>query len=336
MERKPLWELLDGGVLLTSRAFDAGRPRRSLARELQEQGWVRLYAGAWAEPGSTPELATRLRAVQLVRPRLAASHRSAAALWRIETLGGGAGASLEFIDPGRALHGGERGVRVHRMPLEPAEVAEVRHGLRLTGVRRTLTDLLRAGPRDDTVVAVDSALGYRTVDSVRRPPLTDVAAIAATLEAKARVRGAARASTWLRLCDPRAGSPAETIARLRLHDAGLHPESQAELITPAGRRVRLDFLFRAAGLAVEIEGYAYHGTRNSHRQDVARYNQTLQCPEVRNLLRFTAEDVFHRPACPRPARACPAPPTHRSPPSRPGVQARRERVPQLRPCTQPT
>ncbi|WP_217567538.1 hypothetical protein [Streptomyces sp. GbtcB7] len=50
------------------------------------------------------------------------------------------------------------------------------------------------------------------------------------------------------------------------------------------------------GLAVEIEGYAYHGSRESHRRDVARFNQVLQCPEVRLLLRYTAADVFHRPA----------------------------------------
>jgi hypothetical protein len=29
---------------------------------------------------------------------------------------------------------------------------------------------------------------------------------------------------------------------------------------------------------------------------VVRFNQVLQCPEVRSLLRYTAEDVFHRPA----------------------------------------
>ncbi|MFJ5896593.1 endonuclease domain-containing protein [Streptomyces sp. NPDC093064] len=232
--------------------------------------------------------------MQLVRPRLVASHGSAAALWRIETLGSSAGATLEFIDPGRAVHGNETGVRVHRMLLERAEVVEGLHGLRFTSARRTLTDLLRAGPRDDAIVAVDSALGYRKVDGARRPPLTGMASVEATL--KARSRGTARARTWLLLCDPRAGSPAETIARLRLHDAGLHPESQAEIITPAGRRVRLDFLFREAGLAVEIGGYAYHGTRDSHRQDIARFNQVLQCPEVRSLLRFTAEDVFHRPS----------------------------------------
>lgn len=182
MERKPLRELVDEGVLLTSRALAAGWPRRSLTRALRVQGWVRLYAGAWAEPGSAPALATRLRAVQLVRPRLVASHGSAAALWRIETLGSSAGATLEFIDPGRAVHGNETGVRVHRMLLERDEVVGGLHGLRFTSARRTLTDLLRAGPRDDAIVAVDSALGYRKVDGARRPPLTDMASVEAHAE----------------------------------------------------------------------------------------------------------------------------------------------------------
>ncbi|MCX5558516.1 endonuclease domain-containing protein [Streptomyces sp. NBC_00038] len=118
--------------------------------------------------------------------------------------------------------------------------------------------------------------------------------IAAALEAP--LLGAARARRRLKLADPYAGSPAETMARLRMHDAGLRPEPQAELLTPGGRRCLLDFLFRAEGLAVEIEGHAYHGTRESHHRDIARYNQVLQCPEVRLLLRYTAADVFGRPA----------------------------------------
>ncbi|MGI5376181.1 hypothetical protein ACQEV2_18380 [Streptomyces sp. CA-251387] len=221
------------------------------------------------------------------------SHRSAAALWRIETLTPAAEGPLEFIDPFLTLRRGGRGVRVHRLPLSTGDTAE-RQGLRVTGAVRTVADLLRGGPRDEAVVAVESALTYRRVGGVRRAPLTDRDTIAAGLEAPHQ--GAARARRWLRLCDPRAGSPVETIARLRMHDAGLHPETQAELVTPNGRRVVLDFLFRAEGLAVEIEGYAYHGTRDSHRRDIARFNQVLQCPEVRSLLRFSAEDVFHRPA----------------------------------------
>ncbi|MEU1318531.1 endonuclease domain-containing protein [Streptomyces tibetensis] len=124
-------------------------------------------------------------------------------------------------------------------------------------------------------------------------PLTALGSVGAALALPGQ--GSARARRRLELCDPQAGSPAETIARLRMADTGLRPESQVELFTPAGRRVVLDFLFRREGLAVEIEGYAYHGTREAHRRDVSRFNQVIQCPEVRSLLRFTAQDVFHHP-----------------------------------------
>ncbi|MGW5539863.1 hypothetical protein [Streptomyces sp. NPDC003998] len=145
---------------------------------------------------------------------------------------------------------------------------------------------------DDAVVAVESALTYRRVDGRRRPPVTTPASVSLALQAP--LLGSARARDWLRIVDLRAGSPAETVARLRMLDAGLRPETQAEVRTPDGRRRYLDFLFRPEGLAVEIEGYAYHGTRDAHRRDIARFNQILQCPEVRSLLRFSAEDVFHR------------------------------------------
>ncbi|MFF4017835.1 hypothetical protein [Streptomyces sp. NPDC001843] len=281
-----------GGILLTSRAVAAGWPRGSLARALQDEGWTRLRYGAWAEPGRDPDLLTRLRAVQLMAPRLVVSHRSAAAIWRIETLTGISGAPLEFTDPQLIARLDDSHVRVHRLPLGTHEVWE-RQGLRLTPPTRTLADLLRDGPRDEAVVAVDSALSERRVGGLRRPPIIAKDAIAHALDARAR--GTDRGREWLRLTDPLAGSPAETIARLRMHDAGLHPDSQAEVRTPNGRRRYLDFLFRREGLGVEIEGYAYHGTRDAHRQDVIRFNQLLQCPEIRNLLRFSAADVFHRP-----------------------------------------
>ncbi|MCT9082116.1 hypothetical protein [Streptomyces fulvoviolaceus] len=291
-ERKALWELAEGGVLLTSRALESGWPGRSLTRALRAEGWSPLQKGAWAAPGQGPGLLTRLRAVQLLNPRLVVSHRSAAALWRIEMLGRADGAPLEFTDSSLSFRGTAKDVRVHRIPLPPEDVAS-RKGLRFTGAARTVADLLRTGPRDDALVSLESALTYRRVGRARRAPLVDVGRITAALALP--LHGSARARPWLPLCDPHSGSPAETIARLRMLDAGLRPESQVELITRDGRQVFLDFLFRAEGLAVEIEGYAYHGTREAHRRDVARFNRVLQCPEVRHLLRVTAEDVFHRP-----------------------------------------
>ncbi|MGW7544486.1 hypothetical protein ACWGKQ_25805 [Streptomyces sp. NPDC054770] len=293
MEREELGSLVDEGVLLTSRALAAGWPRRTLFRRLEAEGWGRVRAGAWTEPGARIDRCMQLKATQLLHPKFVVSHRSAARLWQIETLNSDQRAELEFTDPELGFRQSVTGIRVHRVPVAEAEIVE-RRGLRVTDVPRTLADLLRAGPRDDAVVAVESALGYRRVGTERRAPLTAPAAVSLALEAP--LRGAGRAQTWLSLVDRGSGSPAETVARLHMHDAGLRPETQAEVRPRGGSRRYLDFLFRAEGLAVEIEGYAYHGTREAHRRDVSRFNQILQCPEVRRLLRFTAEDVFHRPA----------------------------------------
>ncbi|KUO14854.1 hypothetical protein [Streptomyces dysideae] len=297
MERAKLGELIEGGVLLTSRALGAGWARVLLFRRLRSEGWTQVRSGAWAEPGRNVDLAMQLKATQLVNPQLVVSHRSAARLWRIEILNTDTRAQqlpeLEFIDPELSFRQAVAGVRVRRIPLAETEVVQ-RSGLRVTDVPRTLADLLRAGPRDDALVAVESALGYRNVGGVRRAPLTAPAALSVALEAP--FRGAARARRWLGLADRHTGSPAETVARLHMLDAGLRPETQVELQVPGGGRRFLDFLFRKEGLAVEIEGYAYHGTREAHRRDVTRFNQILQCPEVRTLLRYTAEVVFHHPA----------------------------------------
>ncbi|MGW2740901.1 hypothetical protein [Streptomyces sp. NPDC001450] len=83
------------------------------------------------------------------------SHGSSAALWRIETLGGGREAPLEFIDGHLTIRRVGSGVRVHRMPLSARDVLE-RQGLRLTTPPRTLADLLRRGPRDEAIVAVEA------------------------------------------------------------------------------------------------------------------------------------------------------------------------------------
>ncbi|MER5210153.1 hypothetical protein ABT063_06090 [Streptomyces sp. NPDC002838] len=297
VERAELGALVEGGVLLTSRALGAGWSRVPLFRRLDSEGWARVRSGAWVEPGRRVDLAVRLKAAQLLRPRLVVSHHSAAGLLQIETLDvrreGREPPALEFTDPGLRTRQSVTDVRVHRIPLAEVDVVQCR-GLRITDVPRTVADLLRAGPRDDALVAVESALGYRTVAGVRRPPLTTPAALAIALEPP--LQGAARARRWLHLGDHRSGSPAETVARLRMLDAGLRPEAQVELRVPGGGRRFLDFLFRREGVAVEIEGYAFHGTREAHRRDVSRFNQVLRCPEVRTLLRYTAEVVFHHPA----------------------------------------
>jgi very-short-patch-repair endonuclease len=222
----------------------------------------------------------QLRALQLQHPALVASHRSAAALHRIELTT----YAVEVTDPALSLSR-LLDYTVYRLPLPEADIVTI-DGIRVTTALRTLTDLQRALPLDEAVMATDCALHRRLVDRQQ---------LIAALQATASRRNTATALRCLALADPRCESPAETRARLRMHDAGLHPESQARVTTAQGRTRRLDFLFRAEGLAVEIEGHKWHGTRAQHQNDVIRFNKLSACPGVRQLLRFTANDVLHRP-----------------------------------------
>jgi very-short-patch-repair endonuclease len=63
----------------------------------------------------------------------------------------------------------------------------------------------------------------------------------------------------------------------------------------AAERSAPDFFFRHEGLVVEIEGYAFHGTRAAHERDVLRFNELNGCADVRRVLRFTASEVFRAP-----------------------------------------
>ncbi|MGW7052532.1 endonuclease domain-containing protein [Streptomyces sp. NPDC054887] len=186
--------------------------------------------------------------------------------------------------------------RVHREWL-PEEATAYVAGIRVTTVSRTLADLLRSSPRDEALITVESAVSIRppTGDpTAKRPAFTHLGAVAAALEAGPQ-RGVRRARAALALADRRSGSPAETVARLHIHDANLHPEPQAQVRPPGGRRRTVDFLFRAEGVAVEIEGYAYHGDRDAHERDVRRFNELSLCQPIRRSLRFTAMDVYRRP-----------------------------------------
>ncbi|WP_405480649.1 hypothetical protein [Streptomyces sp. NBC_00009] len=254
---------------------------------MRSEGWQRVVEGAWLEPGLSVGLRERLLATQWLTPRLVASHSAAAWLWGIEV----PCVAAEFTDPERRTR--RQGPDIHNHPLDDREITTL-DLLRCTTVDRTLADLLRTAPQDDAIMALDSALTWRRVPrdgrSTRRPPLTTLdRVIRAT--GHTDLRGGVRARRRLHLADARSGSPAETLARLRMAEAGLHPQLQAELVTPEGRSVRPDFLFPRERVAVEIEGYAYHGTREAHRRDLARFNQLQLCPEIRTVLRFTARQV---------------------------------------------
>ena len=265
-----------GGVVTRRTAEGLGYEWPALRTMLAEEGWTRLRRGAYVAPRTEVMLRTRVRAEQAHRP-LVASHRTAARLLGGDVLTD----AFEFLNEGEARYDVPGG-RARRATFLRGDVVRV-GGLLVTSGVRTATDLLRAGPRDEAVCAVDGLLrcGAVTLD-----------AVAGALERLRGQRHVHRAWRSFARLDTRAESVAESLARMRMWDAGLKPRSQVT-IAVAGRRVRADFWF--PGVVVEVEGFAFHSTREQHQADVARFNALGRVPGI-TVLRFSRDDVVVRPA----------------------------------------
>jgi hypothetical protein len=206
------------------------------------------------------------------------SHRSAAALWGLAPY---AGSSIDVTAPGsrRAprnkliVHGG----------LVRSEERSVHDAIPVTSVARTLLDLAEV---------VDRRRLERAIEEVDRRGLFDLRAIQRVCE---RNRGRRGLRPLLTLLPSLAPAP-ET--RSELERRFVHLCAEAGLPTPvmnaqvAGFEV--DALWPRAGLVVELDGYAFHGTRAAFERDRAK-DAALQVAGYR-VLRLTHRRLTTEPA----------------------------------------
>ncbi|MGC5167051.1 endonuclease domain-containing protein [Luteimicrobium sp. DT211] len=178
-------------------------------------------------------------------------------------------------------HGGNRWparelrrVRLHRSDDEPGFALV---DGRVRSVERALARALTCVPRDEAVVALDSALwkGFATVEGVSRH---------LPRNAPARVWSA------LALADPGGKSVIETLARLALVDAGFTVRTQARFEDVGD----VDLLVEGL-VVVECDGYEYHKDRVTFRND-RRRDRILHAGGL-VVLRFTYEDIVDDPTC---------------------------------------
>lgn len=223
------------------------------------------------------ELADALRRLG---PRAALSHQDAARDAGIELVedDGSHHATVPRNHPRPALPGWT----VHRAD-RPTVVND--RGLLVVGAADTVADLARVLPLAHAVAAADSALRQGLValeDLTRRLSAT-------------RGPGAPALRQLAGLVDPSAGSVLESLLRVLLVTAGLAPRTQHEVRDRDGALVaRVDFCFPHARLVVEADGFAFHSDRAAYRSDRARMNELERLGW--RVLRFTWEDVVHRPA----------------------------------------
>ncbi len=236
------------GVVTRGQLLEAGLSRAGIAHRLDAGSIRRLHRGVFlVGPLLAPHTA-EMAAVLASGGHGLVSHTSAASLWALGAARA-AGEPVEIVRAGtsRACH---PGIRVHRTAGLEAEDRAVVNAIPVTAPVRTLVDL--AG-------VVGSGELERAVARAEREGLVTREALLARVARSGGRRGIVALRRLLGIPGGPAltRSEAEAAFLALVREAGLPaPEANA----PFGR-YELDFLWRAEGVAVEVDGFRSHSTR---------------------------------------------------------------------------
>jgi very-short-patch-repair endonuclease len=267
------------GVVSRGQLIAAGIGRRGIERRLDSGRLHRIHSGVYAvgHTAGAP-LAREAAALLACGDGAALSHRSAAACWGLVDR---APAIVEVTvvgpDPGA-----RPGVRVRRARRLAAEDLLTRSGLPTTAPARTLLDL----------AAVLGMRGLRrAVNEAFVAGLADEDALHAVL---VRCRGRRGGPQLRRLLAEIAGP---TITRSEAERRLLELLGSSGLPDPATNVIvanyEVDLLWRAERLVVEVDGYAFHGTRAAFERDRLR-DAELQADGYA-VLRITWRQIVDAP-----------------------------------------
>lgn len=235
-------------------ALDLGRG--AIAHRLARERLHAVHRGTYLVGHPVPPpLALETAALLACGDGAVLSHATAAVLWGIEK---GTLATIDVTVVGRRVRS-VKAVRVHYAQNLPSTHIRRRHGLPLTSPAHTLLDRAAiAMPRAlERAVAEAHALGLlrdgELEDLVARSPGRRGVAALRALVAREAGPALTRSQAEERLLS--------LIRRARLPE----PECNGRV---AGHEV--DFLWRASRLVVEVDGYAFHGSRAAFERDRRR------------------------------------------------------------------
>jgi hypothetical protein len=142
-----------GGILLARDVTDRGYRWEVVRTLLRDEGWTKPFRSVYVEPGRPDDVVTRVRAIQLLRPRLVASHELAGLLHALPVR---PPVPFEFTSDDGLLHRPPTG-RVYRWQLPSSDVCRI-NGIRVTTASRTVVDIARSRDRDRAVMCLDHVL----------------------------------------------------------------------------------------------------------------------------------------------------------------------------------
>ena len=271
------------GVLSREQALAAGLSKRAIGRRLASGYWRLSQPGVYVARTVPSSWNQRLvSAILCGGPTALASHRSAAALRRLDGIEEGA---IEIsVKAGRRI----RGAVVHRRRATDDPEVVVVDGIPATGIERTLLDLAAVVSPRRAGLALDDAL---------RQKLTSLEAMR---ELVSGPKGRVGTRMLKKLLDSRDQRDAQLESRLesamlrllRRHGLPL-PVPQHPVVQDGKVVARLDFAYPALRLGIETDGYRWHGGAERWRRGLRRDNQLKLMGWT--LLRFSWEDVHDRP-----------------------------------------
>lgn len=255
LQKPTIWELvkLQHGVVSRRQLLDAGLSEEGIRQRMKRGRLFKVRRGVYAVGRRELSQYGRWMAALLACGRLSVlSHRSAAALWRIEREGG----LIDISVPSyvrRALPG----IRLHRRDLPPEEIEE-KAGLRLTGPDATIIDLAQGL----SIARLERAIN--TADSLG---LTDPERLRV---AAGRAGGRRGAPALRRVMDSRTFRRTDSGVERRFLALVRRAGLPLPLTQQSVNGFRVDFYWPDSKLVVETDSLTYHRTPAEQARDRLR------------------------------------------------------------------
>ncbi|TCC36829.1 DUF559 domain-containing protein [Kribbella sindirgiensis] len=245
--------------------------RHAVAKALARGAIQRITQGTYALPGLPADMVAVLAYGGVL------SHTSAAAASGLPLLVTPEKPHL-ILPPHRRPRPGPPAV------LHWANVSSPERRDRITSLPRTVVDCCRMLPFAEALAVADAALATTRLHSEEL--LAEVSAMRGPGCPNARLVAAA--------ATPLAGSFLESILRALLIGAGVDGFEPQVLVSHDGFHARVDLGHRPAKLALEAEGFEFHGSRRDFAADCYRYDELNAAGWL--VLRFTYEQIIGDPA----------------------------------------
>jgi very-short-patch-repair endonuclease len=272
------------GVFTRRQALDAGFTDGEIDGRVQRRAWVAVDYGVYRAAETPGSWHQRLLAACLAGPAVA-SHRSAAALWKLTDFPAGV-IEVTAVRHRRRWKGDV--VWHESVRLDERDITNIEN-VPLTNATRTILDLGAVVEERELIRALD--------DAVRRR-LTSVPRLQIELErwgTRRRGSGTLRRALARRVDGVVPESALETAFDELVEQYNLPRPSRQWVVRDAfGQFVaRVDFAYPAARLAIELQSVQHHFALEARLRDMERENG-LAAVNWR-MLQFTAHDLRRRP-----------------------------------------